>query len=200
MPYEYRKLTQEEKHEIVALRKQFGYPLHSPPHPFRESGSYLITAANYGHAPVMSSPERRTEFEGLLLSSFLNISTELVGWVVLPNHYHILVNIESLNLVSDTIKHIHGITSREWNDQDGLSGKRKVWYHYMDRMIRNELHLNQSLAYIHLNPLKHKLVENLYDWPWSSLFMYTGEEGGKWLEEHLNKFAPGKDFGDKWDS
>jgi hypothetical protein len=68
MPYEYRNLSPKQRKEVVAQRKALGYPLHAPPHPFRDKGYYLLTAANYDHARVMEAPERRTEFETRLLN------------------------------------------------------------------------------------------------------------------------------------
>jgi hypothetical protein len=52
MFYTYRHMTQEEREEVVAKRQARGYSLHSPPHPFRGPGQYLITAANYEHRHV----------------------------------------------------------------------------------------------------------------------------------------------------
>jgi putative transposase len=199
MPYEYRKLTLEEQQTVVEARKQRGFPLHSPPHPFREAGSYLITAANFEHAAIMASPKRRTRFQKILLDGFQEIKAELIGWVILPNHYHILVSIESLDLVSNLIKYVHGSTSHEWNLEDGLMGKRKVWYRFSDRMMRNEFHLNQTLNYIHYNPVKHGYIKDVYDWPWSSLFMYEEENSSEWLREQWMKFLPAEDFGKAWD-
>jgi hypothetical protein len=79
MPYEYRKLSQKEREEIVEDRKRRGFPLHQPPHPFREAGSYLITAANFEHVPIMETPERRTEFQEILLRKFQEIQAEIIG-------------------------------------------------------------------------------------------------------------------------
>jgi len=199
MPYEYRKLSLSERDQLVEFRRQQGYPLHSPPHPFREAGTYLITAANFEHAPIMAFPERRTEFQVILLKGFEEIRAEIVGWVVLPNHYHILANIESLDLVSDVVRYIHGSTSREWNLQDSLTGKRKVWYRFSDRLMRDEIHSNQTLNYIHHNPIKHGYVEDVYDWSWSSLIMYTEEKGKEWLSENWDMHTPPSDFGNDWD-
>lgn len=78
MPYEYRKLSLKEREEIVNYRRMQGYPLHAPPHPFREAGAYLISAANYEHRAIMSSPNRRTEFEALLLKSIREITEEFI--------------------------------------------------------------------------------------------------------------------------
>jgi putative transposase len=199
MPYEYRKLSSKEREEIVEFRKQRGYPLHAPPHPFREDGTYLITAANFENRHVMRSPERRTSFQEILLSGFHEINAEIIGWVILPNHYHIIVTVENLYKVSNILQLIHGRTSREWNLQDGLTGKRKVWYRFSDRRMRNETQLSQAFNYIHYNPVKHGYVKEMHDWQWSSLFLYEDDMGRDWLRELGRRFPPPADFGKGWD-
>jgi putative transposase len=199
MPYEYRKLSSKEREEIVEFRKQQGYPRHAPPHPFRETGTYLITAANFEHKDVMRSPERRSIFQEILLNGFHEINAEIIGWVILPNHYHIIAVVETLNEVSNIVHLIHGRTSREWNSQDGLTGKRKVWYRFSDRMMRNEIQLSQAFNYIHYNPVKHGYVKDVHDWRWSSLFLYEDDKGDEWLREQWRKFSPPADFGKGWD-
>ena len=171
MPYEYRKLSPKKRKELVQERIRRGYPLHQPPHPFRESGTYLITAANYEHARIIDSPERRTEFQDILLEGFQEIRATIISWVIIPNHYHILVNVSGLEHVSNLLKQIHGSTSYKWNKQDGLTGKRKIWCRYTDRKMRNETHIKNAINYIHYNPVKHGLVRDEFDWPWSSIFM-----------------------------
>src|SRR5918993_2712123 len=141
MPYEYRKLSPKEREEIIKYRQTHGYPLHAPPHPFRGAGVYLISAANFEHRPILSSPIRRTEFETHLLNSVKEIAEDLIAWVVLPNHYHVLLAVPSLDSVSIMLKHLHGKTSREWNIEDNLTRKRRVWYKFADTFIRNEVHL-----------------------------------------------------------
>lgn len=199
MPYTYRKLTTKEREEIVAQRKAMGYPLHAPPHPFREAGYYLITAANYEHARVMESPERRTEFEKRLLQALREIEAEIAAWVILANHYHFLAGVESLNDVSAALQQLHGSTSFEWNKADGLQGRRRVWYKFADRMIRDDAHYYRALNYIHYNPVKHGYAVNAYDWQWSSLSLYYEDLGRDWLQENWRKYQPGEDFGKGWD-
>ena len=200
MPYEYRKLSPEERKRVVEERKRRGFPLHQPPHPFREKGAYLITAANFEHVPVMSSAGRRTEFQEKILEELQGANVEISGWVILPNHYHILVYAETLNSISAVLKQVHGSTSRRWNEEDGLSGKRKVWYHFSDQVIRNEMHFNRALNYIHYNPVKHGYAGDIYGWEWSSLFTYLDEKGSDWLKENWQKFTPPDDFGGSWDN
>jgi putative transposase len=200
MAYVYRQLTPSEREEVLRQRKERGYPLHSPPHPFREAGRYFITAAHFEHAPIMATPERRTEFESRLLQAMQEIEAELYGWVILSTHYHFSAGVATLDQISATLKRLHGATSREWNLADGETGKRRVWYKFRDRLIRNDAHFYQVLNYIHINPVKHGYVTDVYDWPWSSLHNYADshEYGRAWLREKWKSYPPG-DFGVGWD-
>ena len=199
MPYEYRKLSQREREKIVSFRRDRGYPLHAPPHPFREAGGYMISAANFEHKPILKSPERRTEFETRLLEAAQEIAKEIIAWAVLPNHYHILLHVQSLNHVSATLQHLHGVTSREWNIVDNLTGKRRVWYKFTDSYIRNETHLHLAFNYIHYNPVKRGYTKDAYEWHWSSLSLYYNDMGRDWLRSHWQAYTPPADFGKGWD-
>ena len=147
----------------------------------------------------MNSPKRRTEFEARLLNAMKEIAKDLIAWVVLANHYHVLVYIKSLNNVSAALKHLHGSTSREWNIEDDLTGKRRVWYKFMDTYIRNEEHFHIAFNYIHYNPVKHGYVSDPYDWHWSSLSLYYQDMGEHWLREQWKTYRPPVDFGNGWD-
>ncbi len=198
MPYEYRKLTSEERQAIREQRRARGYPLHEPPHPYRHTGTYFLTAANFEHQPIMAAVERRTEFEERLLTAMATIQARVFGWVVLLNHYHLLVGVDSLNQISKVLKLLHGATAYEWNLADGPTKKRTVWYKFADRMIRNDQHFYTALNYIHINPVKHGLVDSPYDWPWSSVHEYLDTQGQQWLRQQWTSFPP-NDFGTGWD-
>jgi putative transposase len=122
----------------------------------------------------------------------------IIGWVVLPNHYHLLIQLETLDQISRPLKNLHGTTSHAWNKQDQQTGKRQVWYKYSDRMIRNESHLYKAMNYIHYNPVKHGMVTDVYEWPWSSVWMYYEARGRDWLRENWRIYPLG-DMGDGWD-
>jgi len=198
MAYRYRQLTPEEREEILRHRRERGYPLHAPPHPYRQAGYYLITAANFEHQPIMAAPTRRTDFETRLLEALAVIQVDVVGWVILPNHYHMLVGVEALDAVSATLQQLHGTTSREWNLADGLTGQRRVWYKFADRMIRDEAHYYRALNYIHYNPVKHGYATDPYEWPWSSVHNYFETQGREWLRKMWKAYPP-DNFGKGWD-
>jgi hypothetical protein len=43
-------------------------------------GRYLISAANFEHRHIMSSSDRRTDFESLLLAKLRDIEAKLFAW------------------------------------------------------------------------------------------------------------------------
>jgi putative transposase len=209
--YEYRQLTPEEQAEIVQQRLAKGYPPHRPPHPIQNQSFYLLTAACYEHQCHINSEERRKRLLDLLFERFVDVGIELRGWVILPNHYHVLVYLGAMSEggkdlspystqykpLEKALKHVHGATSRQWNLEDNTVG-RKVWYAYSDRAIRSERHYYTTLNYIHYNPVKHGWSESPYDWSYSSVHWYLEQQGREWLRDSWVKY-PVQDYGKEWD-
>jgi putative transposase len=207
--YEYRKLTTEQKAELVKYRLNQGYPAHSPPHIIRDREFYLLTATCYEHHNYMLLESRRHQLLQMIYDRFKNGPNEdgsaeeittninIFGWVILPNHYHFLVQVKDFDILSNIFKRVHGKLSREWNIKDNLT-KRKIWYRWSDRAIRSERHYYTTLNYIHYNPVKHNWVKSPYDWVDSSVHWYLQIYGKQWLRDAWVQY-PVKDYGKDWD-
>jgi putative transposase len=195
--YEYRKLSAEQQQELVSQRLGHGYPPHAPPHPIRDGSYYLLTAACYEHRCHMQTAERRGEVLDRLAQGLASITALLHAWVVLPNHYHLLVQIDDVSALPFIFRGVHGSTAREWNLEDGSEG-RKVWYRWTDRAIRSERHYYTTLNYMHFNPVKHGCVVSPYDWGDSSVHWYLKHEGREWLKDCWLHY-PVRNFGEDWD-
>jgi putative transposase len=145
--YKYRELTPEQQAEVVEERLARGYPAHSPPHPINDQPFYLLTAACYEHKHHVRSQERRRQILSKLSELFTENGVEMLAWVVLPNHYHLLVHVTKFRTLGRIFRLVHGAASRQWNLEDETPG-RKVWYRYADRAIRSERHYYTTLNYI----------------------------------------------------
>lgn len=77
--YEYRKLSSEQKAEVVRQRLQKCYPPHSPPHPIQDSSHYLLTATCYEPKHRLDSSQRRQELLSQLFETFIQLSLRLAG-------------------------------------------------------------------------------------------------------------------------
>ncbi len=53
---------------------------------------------------------------------------------------------------------------------------------FFEHTCRDERDLKRCIDYIHVNPLKHGLVNRVRDWPWSSFFRFVdqGEYPVEW--------------------
>ena len=195
--YQYRALTREQREELVRERLARGYPPHSPPHPVRNEPFYLLTAACYEHAYNMASSDRRQQLLDELFETFILNSVEILGWVVLPNHYHLLVHVPQFDSLGRLFRLVHARMARQWNLADATP-ERKVWYRYADRAIRSERHYYTTVNYIHYNPVKHGSAGSPYDWVESSVHWYVRQFGREWLRDVWAKH-PLRSYGRGWD-
>jgi len=195
--YEYRKMSWEEQAAVLAARKALRRPWHAPPHFAQSQGFYLISAACYEHEPLLAACGRRDEWESALKQSLGNAAAlRLCGWVVLPNHYHLLLD-GDLQTFARLVARLHNGKATQWNREDGMRG-RKVWHHFSDRSIRSERHYYASLNYIHANPVKHGYAATPGGWPWSSFNLYMEEFGRDRLADWWRRYPVG-DYGSGWD-
>jgi len=48
-------------------------------------------------------------------------------------------------------------------------GERGIWQRrFWEHLIRDEADYNAHMDYVHINPVKHGLVRNVCDWPYST--------------------------------
>jgi putative transposase len=195
--YNYRKMTEEQRKTVLRTRRINNLPLHEPFHKFDEfSKTYLISAANFEHKAIMKTEVRRQYLEEMLFSVFNKDDSKIHCWCILPNHYHILINIDLLKF-KNTISKIHWKTSHQWNMEDSVSG-RKVWFRFSDRAMKNESHYWASVNYVHYNPVKHGYVKKADMWVSSSFGEYLGKYGRERLVALWRKY-PLNDYGKNWD-
>lgn len=195
--YAHRRMTPAQREAILAERRLLKLPWHAPPHFGDGANTHLITAACWEHHPVLSSPRRLTEWESKLLPLLASIpATVVLAWVVLPNHYHLLVRTD-LALLRPRLGRLHNGVATQWNREDGTVG-RKVWFRFTDRAIRSEAHHFAALNYIHGNPVTHRCVADARGWPWSSLKAYEEKYGLDELRRWWRAY-PVDRMGSGWD-
>ena len=195
--YTWRRMSEDEREAILAARRFAGLPLHEPPHFPTGRNVYLLTAANYEHAPVMQTEQRRAQLERELLEGLATLSEACAfGWVVLPNHYHLLAEVD-LAEFRLSVGRSHNRTATRWNREDGTPGRR-VWHRFVDRSIRNQRHFWAAVNHVHANPVKHGHVCRAEEWPCSSVHAYLAELGRDGLAAVESEF-PALNLGRGWD-
>jgi len=197
--YYWRKLTAEQRADVLEYRKTQRMPWHAPPHfDYKGEQRFIVTAACYEHKPIIGiSTERMVECESALLEICKTLEIVLYAWCVLPNHYHILVKSPEIRTLLQSIGRFHGSSSFRWNGEDRSRG-RKVWFRAIERSMRSARHFVASLNYIHHNPVKHGYCHKWQDWPFSSVREYL-EAVGREDAERIWQEYPVLDYGREWD-
>ena len=192
-------MTPQERRRVVEGRRAKLQPWHAPPHWSLEgSNLYLVSSTCFEHSPIIGkSPERLTECEAGLLSVCHDSGSRLHAWCILPNHYHAVIETDSIKGLCKELGRFHGRSSFKWNGEGKTRG-RQVWYRCFDRVIRTERHFWASVNYVHNNPVHHGYVDKWVEWPWSSAADFL-ERVGKQEALRIWREYPVLDDGIKWD-
>ena len=116
----------------------------------------------------------------------------LVGYVVMPEHIHLLMSEPKIGTPSTVIQVLKQRVSRRLRrkkranaGQLNLSfegaedSQRRFWQRrFYDFNVWSLKKRVEKLHYMHMNPLKRKLVDHPKDWPWSSFPFYSNPKHG----------------------
>ena len=95
----------------------------------------------------------------------------VIAAVVLPDHLHAVIRMQDETadfprLWQDIKK---GFTRRTSEPGSASAWQSRFW----ERTVRSEEELNACVDYVHINPLKHGLVNALAEWPHSTFHRYV---------------------------
>ena len=124
---------------------------------------------------------------------------EIHGWVVLPDHLHCVIQFpEGDNDFTTRWRLVKAHFSRnlprtEWRSEvRHRRGERGIWQRrFWEHLIRDEADYVAHMDYVHINPVKHRLVKVVRDWPYSTFHrlvakgVYPADWGGNGVAESL---------------
>ena len=161
---------------------------------FVAGGTYFFTIVTYDRRPILTSDPGRKTLRKAILSVQEKFPFSLVANVLLPDHWHLVMTLPSEDSrYSLRIKKIKESFTTDWlaagqpeatvTPSQKARGERGIWQpRFHEHTIRDETDLEHHVDYIHWNPLKHKLVTRVVDWPWSSFhrFVRLGHYDSDW--------------------
>jgi putative transposase len=91
----------------------------------------------------------------------------LHAYVVMPDHYRVLLTLEQATSVSAVVRKAHSLFAPECRQLFGPHPR--IWQRrFYDHVIRDDKDLHDKWSYIHYNPVKAGLVTDQTQYPWSS--------------------------------
>lgn len=148
-------------------------------------GSYFFTVVTERRQPVLTNADVRKALRDAIAIVRESLPFQIDGWVLLPDHLHAIWTLPEGDADFSSRwrlikRHVTRTCGAAYARPDYLTARRAAkqcgtfWQHrFWEHLLRDERDFRQHLDYLHGNPLKHGLVEQVADWPWSSFHRWV---------------------------
>ncbi len=147
---------------------------------------HFITCSCYRRLPLLGSARARGVFVKILGQVRDRYRFALVGYVVMPEHIHLLIGEPQVGTPSTVMQVLKQRVSRQLRRRRRVpaaqlrlrfgasdSALPQFWQRrFHDFNVWSEKKLREKLEYMHRNPVTRKLVAHPKSWPWSSYAFY----------------------------
>ena len=155
--------------------------------------AWFFTVVTYSRRPILVDSYARDALRAAMRDCRSRYPFRIDAWVLLPDHLHAVWTLPGFDRDYSRRWSIikRGFTQqlikRTAIDAYGFDvcqsvpiWQQRFWAH----RINDERDFEHHVNYVHINPLRHGLVERVVDWPWSSFHrfvdrhMYSKDWGG----------------------
>jgi putative transposase len=159
---------------------------------YRRGHLHFITFSCYRRVPFLRSVRARIIFVQMLDEVRDRYGFSLVGYVIIPEHIHLLIGEPAKGTPSTVIQVLKQRVSRRLRRKRRAATRQlnlnfasaddslpRFWQRrFYDFNVWSLKKRVEKLHYMHMNPPKRKLVDHPKDWPWSSFSFYAHPEHG----------------------
>jgi putative transposase len=150
---------------------------------YGSSDPHFITCSRYHRQPLLGTPHLRDLFLKALEQMRTRYRFVVLGYVVMPEHFHLLISEPHQGIHSTVMQAIKLGFARRVLGSGGapcLAGfarcgdSNRIWERrFYDFNVWTERKRIEKLRYMHRNPVKRGLVQEPDQWPWSSFRSYA---------------------------
>ena len=149
---------------------------------------HFVTFSCYRRRPFLGTRRARDWFLKVLKEVRLRYRFQLLGYVVMPEHVHLLISepqkanpSKVLQVLKQKVSRTLRRGRRSYKGQLSLPFREApvdvehFWQRrFYDFNVWSAKKVKEKLEYMHANPVQRKLVLRPRDWPWSSWSYYAG--------------------------
>jgi REP-associated tyrosine transposase len=153
---------------------------------------HFVTFSCYRRLPLLRSVRARNVFVKILDEVRDRFGFSLVGYVVMPEHIHLLISEPRRGTPSTAMQVLKQRVSRRLRRnrraptgqlnlrfEGGEDSLPKFWQRrFYDFNVWSLKKKIEKLDYMHMNPVKRKLADHPKDWPWSSFSFHSKGKSG----------------------
>lgn len=157
--------------------------------------AYYITTVVYGRLAIFTRPSFIIPLIDSMNFYRYQYQCKLIGYVIMPDHFHTILWPQREPSISDFMRDFKRFTSGrifrqavlenklEWVASFEQAGKdtsraeHKVWQDsFWEEVVFTEKFLCQKLNYIHMNPVRARLINEPQEYPYSSYRNYEFDD------------------------
>jgi putative transposase len=167
-------------------------------------GTWFFTVVTEGRRPWLCAPEAMAALRGAFAATKVLAPFDVVAAVALPDHLHVIWTQPQGDaafgrrwaLIKRHVGDIVGRTTQlPLKPANRRRHERGLWQRrFWEHRIRDEDDLQRHVDYIHVNPVKHGLVDRVEEWPYSSFHRFVSE--GKLSRDWAAEVPRGGRFGE----
>lgn len=131
---------------------------------------YLVTFHTVGRKPIFLDWTHACIMARASTSPMTLRSSRLLCWVLMPDHWHGLVEVGEMDELSLVVRRIKGISARAVPRNRSGGSLWAPGFH--DRALRKDENLRSMARYVVTNPMRAGLVDNIGLYPfWDAAWM-----------------------------
>ena len=130
---------------------------------------HFTTFTCYRRQPFLDTSHAKNVFERSLEQTRRSYRFDVMGYVVMPEHVHLLVSEPERATLARAIQALKQSVSQKLNGHHGHFWQAR----YYDFNVLSAAKRVEKLKYIHRNPVHRGPVAQPEDWPWSSYRHYA---------------------------
>ncbi len=157
-----------------------------------EGALYHVLSRGNEQQDIYPDNEDRISFISLMGEMTGRFEIDIFAYVLMNNHYHILLRTNRANL-SRAMQWLGVTYTRRFNNRHFRSG-HLFQGRFKSLIVENDAYLVELSCYIHRNPLRAGIVKRLMDYKWSSFPVYAySRNHPEWLQTRtiLSQFGSG---------
>jgi putative transposase len=150
---------------------------------YQKNSCYFITLVTRGRALLFERYQNIQLFRTSVSVVKRNYPFTIEAIVILPDHLHFIMSLTNTDKISFRIQQIKYRFTLAYKKHYSISTPISLWQNrFWEHVIRNEKDWMAHINYIHYNPIKHNVAQQIKNYPYSTFrkFVRNGFYDESW--------------------
>lgn len=142
------------------------------PRKFKEAECFHVITQGINKEYIFSKEQYINEYLKIIRKYANELNIKIIAYCIMTNHTHFLLKVPSIGNMSKLMQKVNSLYARYYNYMENT----RVGYVFRDRFVSQPItskrYFIQCIKYIHMNPVKAKIVNSMDEYKYSSYRIY----------------------------